>query len=109
VAKKLYKADRDFDDFQAGEVYELDEDNPYIRTGYLDEFNPEGDSAPAAEEPPALAETTVAPVTDGPAPSDEFTDAGEAPPQDEAGGEDGGAAEAEEAGAGPKSRSRGRK
>ena len=70
MAKKLYKADRDFDHFHVGEVVELDEDNPYVRTGYLHEWEPE--AAPGGpEEPPALAETTVEPVTDGPAPADE--------------------------------------
>jgi hypothetical protein len=59
VAKKLYKADRDFDHFRVGEVYELDEEDPYVRTGYLEVFEPEAPAEAEAEVLPAgLSETT---------------------------------------------------
>jgi hypothetical protein len=63
VGKKLYRADRDFDHFRMGEVVELDEDNPYVNTGYLEEWEPQ--EAPEVEPVPSLASTTVRPETGG--------------------------------------------
>lgn len=63
MAKKLFIADRDFDHFRKGEVVELEDDDPYTRTGYLDEYDPEAAFRLEAEAPAAvLPETTVEPL-----------------------------------------------
>jgi hypothetical protein len=96
VAKKLYQADRDFDHFRVGEVYELEDDDPYTRTGYLAEWSPPGAEAEALEstEPPALDSTTDSTPETG---TDEAEEVGT----------DGDAEGAAGAGSGPRSRRRG--
>lgn len=85
MAKNLYIADRDFDHFRKGEVVELDEDDPYTRTGYLEPWEPVTPDGP--EKPPALAVTGSVDV-----PREEETDG-----------------DADASGAEPKPRPRGRK
>lgn len=81
MGKKLYRADRDFDHFRMGEVVELDEDNPYVNTGYLEDWEPQ--EAPEVEPVPSLASTTIRPETggDGAAPEQD-TPAKESPAAD---------------------------
>jgi hypothetical protein len=59
MAKNLYRADRDFNHFVKGEVYELPDDDPYVATGYLEPYVPV--EAPAVEPTPAFANDTRAP------------------------------------------------